>query len=87
MTLRMYAEQKQWPLQNVRVTLKHDKVYARDCAECETKDGKVDRIERAIRLDGPLDAAQKARLMEIADKCPVHRTLMSEIHIPTRLEE
>jgi putative redox protein len=82
----MYAEQKRWPLTNVHVTLKHDKIYAKDCAECETKEGKVDRIERVIHLEGSLDDAQRARLLEIANKCPVHRTLMSEITIPTRLE-
>jgi putative redox protein len=85
MTLRMYAEKKAWPLNNVHVTLKHDKVHAADCADCETKEGKIDVLERVIRLDGPLSDEQKARLMDIADKCPVHRTLMSEIRIPTRL--
>lgn len=87
MTLRMYAEQKQWPLTNVRVALKHRKIHAQDCAECETKEGKIDQIERVIALEGALNAAQRQRLLEIANKCPVHRTLMSEIHIPTRLEE
>ena len=61
--------------------------HAEDCAECETRTGKLDRIERVIRLDGPLDAEQKARLMEIADKCPVHRTLTSEIRIETRMTD
>jgi uncharacterized OsmC-like protein/alpha/beta superfamily hydrolase len=84
MTLRLYAERKKWPLENVQVTLRHGKIHAEDCAECETKTGMLDRIERVIRLDGPLDAEQKARLMEIADKCPVHRTLTSEIRIETR---
>jgi len=86
MTLRMYARQKRWPLQKVRVVLKHDKVYASDCATCETKEGKVDRIERWIELDGPLSDEQQKRLLEIADRCPVHRTLTSEIAITTRLE-
>jgi putative redox protein len=81
----MYAERKGWPLQNVQVTLRHDKVHAADCADCETKEGKIDVLERVIRLDGPLTAEHKTKLMEIADKCPVHRTLMSEIKIPTRL--
>jgi putative redox protein len=85
MTVRMYAERKKWPLQNAHVTLRHAKIHAEDCAECETKTGKLDRIERVIRLDGPLDAEQKARLMEIADKCPVHRTLTSETRIETRM--
>lgn len=87
MTLRLYAERKKWPLENVHVTLRHGKIHAEDCAECETKTGMLDRIERVIRLDGPLDAEQKARLMEIADKCPVHRTLTSEIRIETRAAE
>ena len=87
MTVRMYAERKKWPLENVHVTLRHSKIHAEDCAECETKAGMLDRMERVIRLDGPLDAEQKARLMEIADKCPVHRTLTSEIRIETRMVE
>jgi putative redox protein len=84
MTLRMYARQKKWPLENTRVTLTHEKIHASDCADCETKDGKVDRIERVIELLGPLDAEQRKRLMEIADKCPVHRTLHSEVKVVTR---
>ena len=87
MTVRMYAERKKWPLENAHVTLRHAKIHAEDCAACETKAGKLDRIERVIRLDGPLDVEQKARLMEIADKCPVHRTLTSEIRIETRMTD
>lgn len=83
MTLRMYARQKKWPLEKVRVQLQHDKIHATDCDTCETKDGKVDRIQRTIELEGPLDDAQRKRLMEIADRCPVHRTLTSEILIQT----
>lgn len=85
MTLRMYAEQKKWPLDRVTVQLRHDKVHAADCTECETREGKIDRIDREISLAGNLDDAQRARLMEIADKCPVHRTLHSEVLIKTRL--
>lgn len=85
MTLRLYARQKKWPLQKVRVRLKHDKIHATDCASCETKEGKVDRIERSIELDGPLSDEQRQRLREIADRCPVHRTLVSEILISTQL--
>lgn len=85
MTLRMYARQKKWPLQKVTVRLAHDKIYAVDCATCETKEGKIDRVERMIALEGPLDDAQRQRLLEIADRCPVHRTLTSEISIQTRL--
>jgi uncharacterized OsmC-like protein len=79
----MYADKKKWPLERIAVTLRHDKVHAADCAECETREGKVDRIEREITLTGNLDSAQRSRLMEIADKCPVHRTLHSEIVIST----
>ncbi|MBI3199328.1 MAG: OsmC family protein [Rhodospirillales bacterium] len=85
MTLRLYARQKKWPLQKVRVRLKHDKIYATDCANCETKEGKVDRIERSIELGGPLSDEQRTRLLQIADRCPVHRTLVSEIVISTQL--
>ena len=85
MTVRMYAAQKKWPLERVTVDLKHDKVHAADCAECETREGKIDRIERVLTLEGDLDEAQRARLLEIANKCPVHRTLHSEVWIPTTL--
>jgi putative redox protein len=86
MTIRLYADLKQLPLTRVTVRLKHDKVHARDCAECETKEGKIDRIDREIGLEGALlDEAQRAKLLEIANKCPVHRTLHSEVWIPTRL--
>lgn len=84
MTLRMYARQKQWPLANVRVVLRHAKVHAADCANCETRNGKIDRIERVIDLAGPLDDEQRRRLLEIADKCPIHRTLHSEVEVITR---
>jgi uncharacterized OsmC-like protein len=87
MTLRLYARRKQWPLSRIAVRLSHQRIYARDCAECETKTGFVDRIERELVLEGPLDAAQRARLLEIADMCPVHRTLTSEINIRTRLAD
>jgi putative redox protein len=84
MTVRMYADRRGWPLEGVTVRLRHEKIYAKDCAECETKEGKLDRIERHITFEGPLDDAQRAKLMEIADKCPVHRTLESEIRIESR---
>ena len=85
MTIRLYADSKKLPLERVRVNLHHEKIYARDCAECETKEGRIDRIERVIELEGPLDDAQRAKLLEIANRCPVHRTLHSEVFIPTRL--
>jgi len=84
MTIRLYAEHKKLPLRRVAVHLTHDKIHAVDCENCETKEGKIDRIEREIRLEGELSAEQRARLMEIADKCPVHRTLHSEIDVRTR---
>jgi uncharacterized OsmC-like protein/fermentation-respiration switch protein FrsA (DUF1100 family) len=83
MTMRLYADRKSLPLERVTVTLKHSKIYAQDCAECETKAGMLDQIERVIAMEGALDAEQRKKLMEIADKCPVHRTLTSEIHIVT----
>nr|WP_210313632.1 bifunctional alpha/beta hydrolase/OsmC family protein [Rhodopseudomonas rhenobacensis] len=84
MTIRLYADRKALPLDRVTVSLAHSKIHAEDCAECETKTGTLDQIERLITLDGALDAEQRGRLMEIADKCPVHRTLTSEIRIVTR---
>ena len=84
MTMRLYADRKSLPLERTTVTLKHSKIYAQDCADCETKQGMLDQIERVIAMEGNLDAEQRKRLLEIADKCPVHRTLTSEIHIVTR---
>jgi uncharacterized OsmC-like protein/pimeloyl-ACP methyl ester carboxylesterase len=88
MTLRLYAERKALPLDQVTVQLSHGRIHAADCESCETKEGMIDRIERAITLLGNLDAEQRQRLLEIADKCPVHRTLTSEVDIRTveRLE-
>ena len=86
MTLRAYAELKNLPLERVTVRLKHDKIYAQDCAECETREGRIDRIEREIELTGALDELQRAKLLEISAKCPVHRTLHSEVQIPTVLK-
>jgi uncharacterized OsmC-like protein len=85
MTLRMYADRKQWPLEGVTVSLSHEKGHAKDCAECETRVGYLDRIQRRIELAGPLDDAQRQRLLEIANMCPVHRTLKSEIAISSSL--
>ena len=84
MTMRMYADRKSLPLDRVTVTLDHRKIHAEDCAECETRVGMLDQIERVIAIEGALDADQRTKLMEIADKCPVHRTLKSEIRIVTR---
>jgi len=81
MTLRFYADRKKLPLTRTLVRLRHSRIYGSDCAECETKEGKLDRIECIITLEGDLDADARKRLLEIADRCPVHRTLKSEIDI------
>jgi uncharacterized OsmC-like protein len=84
MTMRLYAERKSLPLERTTVTLKHGKIHAQDCAECETKAGMLDQIDLVIAMEGDLDAEQRKKLMEIADKCPVHRTLTSEVRIVTQ---
>jgi uncharacterized OsmC-like protein/pimeloyl-ACP methyl ester carboxylesterase len=85
MTMRLYADRKSFPLDRATVTLNHSKIHAKDCEECETREGMLDQIEVAIGLEGDaLDADQRKRILEIADKCPVHRTLTSEIRILTR---
>jgi uncharacterized OsmC-like protein/pimeloyl-ACP methyl ester carboxylesterase len=84
MTMRMYAERKSLPLERVTVTLSHSKIHAEDCAECETRVGMLDQFDRVISMEGALDIEQRKKLMEIADKCPVHRTLTSEIRIVTK---
>jgi uncharacterized OsmC-like protein len=86
-TLGMYARQKQWPLASVIVRLRHSKIHAKDCADCETKEGMLDRIDREIELTGNLTEEQRTKLLEIADKCPVHRTLTRGMKIDTRLTE
>jgi putative redox protein len=84
MTMRMYANHKKWPLEGVSVTLSHSRIHVKDCEHCETEKGLVSEIHRTISIDGPeLSEEQRARLMEIADRCPVHRTLSSEIKIRT----
>lgn len=84
MTLGLYARAKKWPLQSVTINLRHSKIHAADCRDCETKAGKIDRIERDIQFVGDLSPEQRQKLLEIADKCPVHRTLQSEIDIHTK---
>ncbi len=85
MTLRLYADRKGIPLEEVRVRLRFSRIHALDCAQCETKEGKIDHIDREIEVTGPLTEAQRQRLLEMADRCPVHRTLQSKIDITTRL--
>ncbi len=84
-TLRMYADHKKIPLENVIVTLQHEKIYADDCDNCENNNSKIDHINRQIELQGDLTQDQRNRLLEIANKCPVHRTLTSKILITTKL--
>ena len=83
MTLRMYAERKGWTLREVEVRLSHGQIHAKDCEDCETKDVMLDEIRSEIHLEGDLDEAQRKRLLEIATRCPVHRTLSSEVKIRT----
>lgn len=86
MTLALYARRKQWPLQAVTVRLQHSRIHARDCEECVTKDDvMLDRIECEIALEGDLSGEQRTRLLELSERCPVHRTLVSEVNIRTRL--
>ena len=87
MTMRLYAERKSIPLDRITVALKHGRIYAKDCEDCETKEGMISKIDRVITMDGNLDAEQRKKLMEIADKCPVHRTLTSEIKIVTTAKD
>ena len=82
-TVRMYAERKGWPLRHITVRLHHRRIHATDCVDCETKIGQLDHIERELQFDGELTEEQRARLLDIAERCPVHRMLHSEVHIST----
>ena len=86
MTVGFYARRKQIPLENIVVSLSHSRIHAKDCEECETKEGLLDRIDMKMELNGPLTQEQHAKLVEIAGKCPVHRTLKSEINIRLRAD-
>ncbi len=87
MTLRMYADRKQWPLSHVSVSLRHSRIHARDCEDCATQSGRLDRVDRVIHVSGDLDDDQRQRLLEIADRCPVHRTLHSEVNIRSTIAD
>jgi putative redox protein len=86
MTLAVYARRKQWPLERVTVRLRHSRVHADDCVDCETQEAKITVIDREVALDGPLDESQRARLLAIANRCPVHLTLSSRIEFRTTLQ-
>jgi putative redox protein len=83
MTVRMYATRKNWPLERVRVTLRHSRIHAKDCADCEASSSWIEHVDRHIELTGVLDDTQRQRLLYIADRCPVHRTLTSQVRIST----
>ncbi len=85
MTLRLYADRRGWPLERVRVSLQHRKVHAQDCVDCEKKTAKMDVVDRVVFLDGALDDTQRAKLLEIAERCPVQQTLQSKIQVNTRV--
>ena len=85
MTVRMYADRKRWPLEKVQVTLRHSRIHAKDCATCETTNGYIDQIDCDVELTGDLDDTQRQRLLHIAERCPVHQTLTSEVRITTSL--
>ena len=86
MTVRMYADRRGWPLERVQVTLRHSRIHAQDCADCETTNGWIDHIDRHVEIAGDLDDIQRQRLLDISKRCPVHQTLTSEVHITTSLQ-
>lgn len=86
MTLRMYAERKNWPLDQARITLRHEKIHAEDCDNCHSKTGYVDRVNTEVHITGDLSDEQRQRLFEIADRCPVHQTLTHEVNIVSTLK-
>ena len=83
MTMRMYANRKQLPLESIEILLEHDRIHAEDCEQCESTEGFVDKITKIIKLEGPINEEQREKLLQIADKCPVHKTLHNEILIET----
>jgi putative redox protein len=87
MTLTLYARKKGWPLERVSVALTHARIHAADCKDCEQKTGRIERVERVLTLEGPLSDEQRARLLEIADKCPVLKTMLSQLEVKSRLAD
>src|SRR5271169_3689653 len=85
MTLRLYADRHKWPLEGVTVRLRHSRVHRDDCVNCESKDASIERVERTVELQGPLNEEQRTRLLEIAERCPVHQTLRGNLQVQTRL--
>lgn len=85
MTLRIYADRRKWPLEQVRVSLQHRKVHAQDCADCDRKPARMDVVDRVVFLDGALTDEQRTKLLEIADRCPVHQTMQGKIQVNTRV--
>src|SRR5438270_10743276 len=85
LTVRLYAQRKAWPLESVEVRLSHERIHAEDCAECEKREGMLDRINKDLVLNGALDAEQRERLAEIAERCPVQRTLTREVIVNQRI--
>ena len=85
MTLRLYADRRKWPLEGVTVRLRHQRIHRDDCVNCEKKDSSIERVERTLELAGPLTDEQKARLLDIAERCPVHQTLRNNLEVHTTL--
>jgi putative redox protein len=84
MTLRIYADKRSWPLERAHISLRHRKVHAQDCVDCDTKPARMDVVDRIITLEGALTEEQRAKLLEIAERCPVHQTLQGKIQVNTR---
>jgi len=87
MTLRIYADRRKWPLERARISLRHRKVHAQDCVDCDTKPARMDVVDRIITLEGALTEEQRAKLLEIAERCPVHQTLQGKIQVNTRFAD
>ena len=87
MTVRLYANRRGWPLEGVEVVLRHERIHARDCEDCDSRDARLERVTKRLSFLGPLDAAQRQRLAEIAERCPVQRTLQATVQVEQQLVE